>query len=583
MKRFGACATFGIVILLFGSGISSLHAENRRDRGRDLAIDLHEFPIWHDLFRATTSTSTSTDIDEDRVRRRNRSDEQSQATTTPREGTGGPTQSTAPVATSTPLTTNSEDAVYQSQTRKINNVPEKITPSPVVHSVVRILNFLDLVPPASNEYDYAHLHPNTTRVLYGTSLALVGIGGLSAIPRRGRKKWLTYLVMCTGILIASIVAYINNETRQIPVEFSPKVTLSTLWGAYKENYLEASTGRTLDPSRDAITTSEGESYTMLRAVWEGDKETFDRSWKWTKDNLRRKTDPGISWLFGKNATGYGVVTAQGGINSASDADTDIALALIFAYARWREPLYQGDAYVMLTQIWEHDVVTIKGKPYLTASDSEKKGTNPVAINPSYFSPASYRIFAAFDDKHDWKALIDTSYDVLHRTTDMVLDVKESAKLPPDWVVMDRATGEIHRGPDPKMRTTYGFDAFRVPWRIALDWQWHKEPRAKEYLQKLSFLEEEWRERGMLYAVYGHDGSPVLKIESPAAYGANMGYFVVVRPNEAKKIYEHKLQYLYNPDTRSWKEKLSYYDDNWAWFGMALYNKLLPNLYATQGS
>ena len=41
---------------------------------------------------------------------------------------------------------------------------------------------------------------------------------------------------------------------------------------------------------------------MLRAVWMGDKQTFDQSWTWTKDNLQHKTtDHLFSWLFGKQA------------------------------------------------------------------------------------------------------------------------------------------------------------------------------------------------------------------------------------------------------------------------------------------
>jgi hypothetical protein len=38
--------------------------------------------------------------------------------------------------------------------------------------------------------------------------------------------------------------------------------------------------------------------------------------------------------------------------------------------------------------------------------------------------------------------------------------------------------------------------------------------------------------------------------------------------------------LFSPDSNTWKITLGYYDDNWAWFGIALYNNLLPNL-ATQ--
>jgi len=64
------------------------------------------------------------------------------------------------------------------------------------------------------------------------------------------------------------------------------------------------------------------------------------------------------------------------------------------------------------------------------------------------------------------------------------------------------------------------------------------------------------------------------------YGGTIGYFVIADPEKAQKVYQDKLVYLYNPDTDSWKQMLSYYDDNWAWFGIALYNRLLPNLVAS---
>ncbi|MBI2030558.1 hypothetical protein HYT05_02970, partial [Candidatus Kaiserbacteria bacterium] len=35
--------------------------------------------------------------------------------------------------------------------------------------------------------------------------------------------------------------------------------------------------------------------------------------------------------------------------------------------------------------------------------------------------------------------------------------------------------------------------------------------------------------------------------------------------------------LFDPDTNTWRAPLSYYDANWVWFGMALYNDQLPDL------
>src|SRR5690606_13703874 len=110
-----------------------------------------------------------------------------------------------------------------------------------------------------------------------------------------------------------------NET----LVFSPQRIMSALWADYKSHFLEAESKRTLDPSRNNITTSEGVSYTMLRAVWMGDKETFDTQWQWAKDNLSRQDDALFYWLYGQRSDGtYGVLAEQGGQNSASDADTD---------------------------------------------------------------------------------------------------------------------------------------------------------------------------------------------------------------------------------------------------------------------
>jgi endoglucanase len=61
------------------------------------------------------------------------------------------------------------------------------------------------------------------------------------------------------------------------------------------------------------------------------------------------------------------------------------------------------------------------------------------------------------------------------------------------------------------------------------------------------------------------------------YGGTIGYFMINDPSSADEIYEQKLKTLYDQDSNSLRTPLSYYDSNWAWFGLALYNDLLPNL------
>jgi endo-1,4-beta-D-glucanase Y len=387
------------------------------------------------------------------------------------------------------------------------------------------------------------------------------------------------------ILLIFIVALLIRSSPQgnNSLIYSPAALLQTTWRAYANTNLEQGTSRTLDPARGYITTSEGESYTMLRAVWMADKPTFDASWSWTKDNLQhQKGDHLFSWLFGKRANGtYGVLTEQGGSNSASDADTDIALALLFGYARWQDHSYLGDARVIMNDIWTYDVVVINGTPYLAADDAEATSkSDSVLLNPSYFNPAAYHIFAQFDNAHDWDALIQSSFAVITKSSTASLSGSGAVGLPPDWVAISRTTGALRVPPDPQNDTHFGFDALRVPWRLALDWLWFQDPQALTTLRGFSFLDSQWRAQQKLAGVYAHNGAVTEMQETAAMYGGTIGYFMTQDPPAAKAIYQTKMASMFNAATNRWNEQLSYYDDNWIWFGVALYNGLLPNL--TQG-
>ncbi|HEU0080633.1 MAG TPA: glycosyl hydrolase family 8 [Candidatus Paceibacterota bacterium] len=383
------------------------------------------------------------------------------------------------------------------------------------------------------------------------------------------------------VLVAAFALNIGGILDMRPPEFSKRNMLAALWYQYKLNYLEPSSLRSLDKQRDNITTSEGQSYTLLRAAWMDDKDTFDSSWQWTKDNLQRKEDHLVSWLFGKRADGsYGVLRDQGGYNTASDADSDIALALIFASRRWNDQKYFGDGILIVRDIWNKEVVTIGGRPYLAANNVEKttsKGT--IVVNPSYLSPYAYKIFAEVDPVHDWRALASTSYEVIDQSMRLTLDSGASATIPPDWVVVDKATGAVSAAPaSTGLSTNFSFDAMRLPWRLALDYAWTSDPRAKEALDKMGFLRSEWRAKGSLATSYRHDGARLTEDQALSMYGGAMGYFAVSDVADADAVYRRKLEAVYDTNESKWAKPQSYYDENWAWFGIALYAGELTNLY-----
>ncbi len=393
-------------------------------------------------------------------------------------------------------------------------------------------------------------------------------------------KTFGYIFLFVAVLIIVLVAYTNSQRRQVPVIFSAKTMLESVWHNYKNNFIEVGTNRTIDTSQNNITTSEGQSYTLLRAVWMDDHDTFDASWKWTKQNLQHKNDHLFSWLYGKLPNGnYGILQDRGGNNSASDADTDIALALSFASKRWNDASYLTESQNIVNDIWKNEVVLINGRLYLAADNIEKDDANRVLINSSYLAPYAYRIFAEINPEHNWQRLVDDSYLIINDAITSPLDKTKSINIPPDWIEVDKKTGVIRAVANSNLTTNYSFDAMRLPWRLTLDWQWNKEPRAQSMLKKMNFFSKQWTQEKALYASYSHNGEVVVKSELPAIYGGTLGYFMVTDPNTAKQVYMNKLVRLFDPDTNSWKEKMSYYDDNWAWFGVALYNQYLINLFA----
>lgn len=398
-----------------------------------------------------------------------------------------------------------------------------------------------------------------------------------------RKTFLGIFFLSAALVTFVVVWYVNTLQGKVPVIFSNRDMLAGLWNAYKAGYWDPTTGRTLDRQHGTLTTSEGQSYTMLRAAWQDDRSTFDVTWAWTQKNIERP-DHLLSWAYGTSpGGGSGILTSIGGQNSASDADTDTAVALVFAYERWGDKKYLAAAEDLINAIWQNEVISVNGQPVLAADNVERNSPRYVLVNPSYFAPYAYRIFARIDAAHPWLTLVDDSYAVAARATQANLD-RSKGGLPPDWIRMDRVTGDI-LPPDTlntTLTTNYSYDAMRLPWRFALDSIWNGDPRAKNLLNSMSALSKEWQSSKSLASTYAHDGQVVLGQEAPAIYGGDIGYFLVSDPAIAKDVYNLKLRTLFDSDNMTWRRSLSYYDDNWAWFGIALYTENLPDLVAASG-
>ena len=338
--------------------------------------------------------------------------------------------------------------------------------------------------------------------------------------------------------------------------------LEESWTAYVRRFVQAD-GRVIDHKGGGISTSEGQAYAMLRAAWMRDRKVFDNAYAWGRNNLnaRIRSDRLWAWKWGKSPSGRWAVLDRA---FASDADQDVALALLLAHRIWGEERYLADARATLADLWRLGTVDVRGARYLLAGDTLCTGA-VCRVNPSYAAPYAYRAFAKVDRDRDWTTLIDSSYVLLERASQLT-----ATRLPPDWMLLDTQSGSLR--PSSDKDSAFSYDAFRVFWRVALDRELSGDARADRYLETtLSWLTRRWKEGGAIPAVISGTGQPLADYESLEMLAALMAAWRVDEPEIARAA-QRKLQSTYTAGI--WADADSYYIQNWAWFGTALYERYL---------
>lgn len=362
------------------------------------------------------------------------------------------------------------------------------------------------------------------------------------------------------LLLLLLFLLVIYASKSYSSELSSYEQLKQSWQIYKSYFIQ-NDGRVMDFYSNSITTSEGQSYALLRSVWLNDKNTFDNVLNWTNSNLKVRGDNLYSWKWGENKNGEWTIIDR---SNATDADEDIALALILAYEKWNDKKYLAQAKNTLKDIWNKTVVNIKGNNYLTAGDWATKDEN-IKLNPSYFSPYAYRIFAKYDNKHDWLSLVSSSYDVLNKASQ-----QSAFYLPPDWCYINKKTGNItiDKQINPK-ESDYSYDAIRVHWRIALDYILNNDKSALNYLNKSTkSLIKYWEINDNLPTAVTIDGIIREPHDSYAIYGCALPAIALVNKKVGKEIYHKKIAAEYIKGF--WANPKDYYSQNVIWFGLSTF-------------
>ncbi|MFA6183972.1 MAG: glycosyl hydrolase family 8 [Parcubacteria group bacterium] len=348
----------------------------------------------------------------------------------------------------------------------------------------------------------------------------------------------------------NVIVIENEKLQESVVNDSVSILRNNIYTEIKSRFNNVD-GRFIGEKNRVV--SESQSYMMLIAVLSDDRKTFDKTWNWTKNNLQvRKNDKLFSWLW-KN----GKVSDT---NSATDADQDIAYALYLANKKWGEGLYLDDARKIISDIWKVETKEIKGVRYIGAGNWAVNDASGIIINPSYFAPYQYRVFAQIDPVHDWISLVDSSYKALNHCT-------SATGLAQDWCKIDNS-GKVIKNfkMDKKDNSVYSYDALRVPYRIAMDYYSSNDMRALEYLKKNKIFIEDWGKNKKIFAVYNQKGEHAGKNESLASYGTQLASMSLINKEIAQEILDKKIK------TIEFWEKVSFYDLSWIWFGLYFYEE-----------
>ncbi len=266
--------------------------------------------------------------------------------------------------------------------------------------------------------------------------------------------------------------------------------------------------------------SEGIGYGMLLAVAHQDHALFDQLFKFYQDH---KNGNGLmQWAISANCG------ATQSASAAIDGDLDVAMALTQASCTWGTS-YVEPAKAVIVALRNAATLVQDGLTLLRPGDVFGDAN---CLNPSYFAPAYYRVFAQVDTAGAtrWTDLARDSYTILltrglaHATTGLV----------PNWGTANGGSSNCTNDPNAAL---YGYDASRTPWRIATDYYFYGTPEAKMLLTRIT----NWV-KGQNIALIGDKyslaGQKLNDFHSPAFVGAFANASIVDTPITVNSFHQN---------------------------------------------
>lgn len=255
------------------------------------------------------------------------------------------------------------------------------------------------------------------------------------------------------------------------------------WESWKDNFLSSS-GRKRVITEGIYTVSEGMGYGLLLSVYFNEQTLFDELFDYVK--VCSDSNGLMNWK-----TNNGIAVGPG---SASDADQNIALALIFADKMWGsegQVDYETEANDLLGKIKMYE---FDNNGNLKPGDSFSEPRNP-----SYLVPGWYEVFRAFTGSEFWASARNQAYKL------SALAANSTTGLVPDWCTFNG--GQSYNSYD------FRYDAIKLPLKMAIAYSWYGHTDAKNICSKqVNFF----KNKGAANIVDGYklNGTPIGNYHNP---------------------------------------------------------------------
>lgn len=234
--------------------------------------------------------------------------------------------------------------------------------------------------------------------------------------------------------------------------FDAQQMLISEWKTWKDSFLSKSGSKRVLADNGVTTYSEDMGYGLLLSVYFNEKALFDELFSYVKSCA--DSNGLMNWK-----TNNGQITS---VNSDTNADQNIALALIFADKMWGSDgsvNYVTEGTQMLSKIYQYDISGGQVKPGDALTEPR---------NPSYLAPASYEIFSVFDKSHNWNSVKLNAYTLIKKVQN------STTGLVPDWCNLTGA-GQSYNGSHPD---AFGYDATNLFFNMAVAYSWYGHADAK---------------------------------------------------------------------------------------------------------